>query len=148
MQNGVRRLHHRPQLGLLRRVDRLQDFRSADDVAGVLHLGNQDGVRGRTRSRQDVGGSPRRFERVRPDDDLAPAIAALLDDRADFLPGFDLGVGRDRVLKIEDQGVGRQRSRFLQCTVVGAGHIENAASGTDRGHAGCLVVRRRCCDAK
>ena len=56
--------------------------------------------------------APRRVRPVDPDDDLAAAETALAHGRDDLCARRDLRVGRDRILKIEDQRVGGQRRRL------------------------------------
>ncbi len=65
--------------------------------------------RGRAGRRREVVLAPGRVEGVDADHDLAGAVAALSNGRADLLAGRRLGVGRDRVLEIEDQRIGGQR---------------------------------------
>ena len=44
------------------------------------------------------------------------------------LAGLDLGVGRDGVLEVEDQRVGRQALGLLERPLVGAGHVQHRAA--------------------
>ena len=53
---------------------------------------------------------------------------------ADLFAGERLGVGRHRILQIEDQRVGGKRARLFQCAGVRARHIEHAAARADGGH--------------
>ena len=98
---------------------------------GALDLGDQDGVGAGARRRGEIRMAPGRRQPVHPDDRLARAVAPCLDRRADLLARARLGIGRDRVLEVEDQGIGRQAPRLLERPRVGAGHVQHAATGTD-----------------
>ena len=65
-------------------------------------------------------------------DHFARAVAARLHGGADLLARRGLGVGRDRVLEVEDQRVGGKRLGLLERAGVGAGHVEHAAARADR----------------
>ena len=62
----------------------------------------------------------------------APKPPAV-DRVRDLLARRRLGVGRDRILEVEDDGVGRQRARLLDRAGVRSRHVEHAAARTD-GH--------------
>ena len=58
---------------------------------------------------------------------------AGLDRLADLPARALLGLGRDRILQIEDHGIDRQRARLLDGAGVGSRHVEHAAARSD-GH--------------
>src|SRR5262245_1365953 len=76
---------------------------------------------------------PGGVEAVDADYDLARAEAARLDGVGDLLAGGGLGVGRHRILEVEDDGVGRQGTRLLDRAGVRSRHVKDAAARTD-GH--------------
>ena len=82
----------------------------------------------------EVGLAPGRLGSVHADDDLAVAIAAGLHGGADLLARDLLGVGRDRVLEVENQAVGRQLLGLVERALVGARHVEDAAAKAEIGH--------------
>ena len=77
-----------------------------------------------------VVGMPGRIDAVDPDEHLARAEAAGLDRVGDLLARGFLGVGRDRILEVEDDAVGGERFRLLQGAGIGARHIKQAAART------------------
>src|SRR5262249_58549380 len=49
----------------------------------------------------------------------------------DLRPCRRLGVGRDRILEVEDHAIGRRRLRLLQRARVGTRHVQHAAAWAD-----------------
>ena len=89
---------------------------------------------------------PWRVDAVDADKHLAIAEAAGLDRVGDLPAGLLLGVGRDRVLEIEDHAVDREGLGLLQRAGVGARHVEHAAAWTKTNtlqHLGRLLHRQR-----
>ncbi len=67
--------------------------------------------------------------------DLAAAITALLERGEHLGASRLLGIGRDRVLEIEDQPVGGQGAGLVERARVGSRHIENGTTRANgRGH--------------
>jgi hypothetical protein len=95
------------------------------------HLGQEDDVGAGRRERLQVLGAPGRVEAVEPHHHLARAEAALAHRLRHLAAGDLLGVGRHRVLEVEDHDVGGQRAGLFQRAGVGAGHVEDGAAGTD-----------------
>src|SRR6195256_4367780 len=98
------------------------------DLRGALDLRHQDRIGARGGDGLDVSGTPFRRQPVATDGDLALAVGLVLRSQRDIGAGGFLGVGSDGVLEVEDQRVGRQAPRLLECARVGARHIKNAAA--------------------
>src|SRR5204862_3351025 len=81
--------------------------------------------------RLDGGLAPRRAASVAADGDLALAVGLAPGGGHDVGAGGLLGVGRDGVLEVEDQRIGRQAARLLERTGIGARHVEDAAARTN-----------------
>src|SRR5262249_39676881 len=64
------------------------------------------------------------------DENLAAAEAAGAHRLAHLPARIRFRVGRDRVLEIEDQRIGRERPRLLDRPRVRSGHVEHAAART------------------
>jgi len=95
------------------------------------NLRDEDGVGCGFRGGNEVGRAPDGLERVGPDDELAPSIAPFLDHRAHPLARLNLDLGRNRILQIENERVGRQRLCLLEGAVIGSRHVEDAAARTN-----------------
>ena len=80
---------------------------------------------------------PQEVAAVDADHHLARAEAAGLDRLDRQLAGFGLGLGRHRVLQVEDHHVARQGLGLLDGAGVGSRHIEGATAGTVGGHRDC-----------
>ncbi len=106
------------------------------DHRGAFDLGNQDSIGSGSRDHRDIGGTPRCLEAVHADDELASAIAALLERRGNLLAGRGLRVGRYRILEIENKPIGRERTRLLDRAGIGARHIKHTPAWPR-----CLVHR-------
>jgi len=100
------------------------------------HFRHDDGVRRGVRGGGQIVGMPRRVDAVDADHHLAMTETAGLHRVAHLLARRLLGVGRDRVLEVEDDAVDGQRLGFLQRAGIRARHIEYAAARTD-GHCNC-----------
>ena len=72
-------------------------------------------------------------EPVDPDGHLPAAVAAG-SSLAHLVAGLRLGVGGDGVLEVENEGVGGQAG-LLQRPLVGAGHVEDRAAGSEAASA-------------
>ncbi len=108
------------------------------DLLRIANLGNHDAVRHGLGGGREVVGVPGRVDGVNADEHLARTEAAGLDRVRHLLAGGLLGVGRDRILEIEDDAVGGKRLGLLQRTGIGARHIEHAAAGAN-GHGSVSV---------
>ncbi len=138
VEDGVRRLHHRPDAGRVRRAVLAHHSGGQHDRPRSVDLGQENGVRPGRGGGDKVLRAPWRMRPIDPDDHLAPAEIA--PDRPDHLrPSLHLGVGRNRILEIEDQRVGGQRRRLGQGLGVGAGHIEDAATRVNE-HDNLLAI--------
>ena len=104
------------------------------DCGRAFDLGHQDGVGARPRDGRNVGLAPRGAESIAANDNLALAVGLALRRQYDVRARGLLGVRRDRILEVEDQGVGRQGPCLLQRARVGARHIEHTAARTNGGH--------------
>ena len=82
----------------------------SSSVLGARDLRHQDGVGRGVRGGGEIVGMPGRVDAVDADEHLARAEAAGLDRVGDLLARGFLGVGRDRILEVEDDAVGRQAS--------------------------------------
>ena len=81
----------------------------------------------------DIVAKPRRVERIQPDDHLAMPESPGAHGLCHLDARIRLGVGRDRVLEIENDAIDRQRFRFVDRAGVRARHVEHAAARAD-GH--------------
>ena len=142
VEDGHRRFHHRPHAGGLRAAHAGMDLRHVHDVAGPRHLRHQDGIGVRLRRHLQVLHAPGRVEAVDADHQFAPAIAPGLHGGRHLGAGLRLGIGRHRILEVEDQRIGVERLGLLERALIGAGHVENAASGS-QGHGTSVD----CCSA-
>ena len=102
-------------------------------VATLADLRHQDRVRPGVRGGVQIVGMPGRVEAVDADEHLAGAEAAGLHRVDDLLARLLLGLGRDRVLEIEDHAVDRQGARLFDGAGVRSRHVEHAAARTE-GH--------------
>ena len=107
---------------------RVDDFRHQDGVGRGVGGGGE------------IVGMPGRVDAVDADEHLALAEAAGLDRVDNLLARRFLGVGRDRILKIENDAVGGKRLGLLQRAGIGARHVQHAAARTD-GHAANSIGR-------
>ena len=128
LENRHRRLHHRPEPGLLRRAGVAERARRQHDPAGTVDLGEQNCIRrGGDRGFQ-VRLAPRRVSAVHAHDHFAGPEAAFAHCLHDLCPRRDLGVRRDRILEIEDDRVRGQLARLCERLRIGTGHIEHATT--------------------
>ena len=79
----------------------------------------------------DVGEPLLGVEAVDADHDLAGTEAAGLDRRPHLLARVALGLGRDRVLEVQDDRIDRQGAGLFDGAVVASRHIESAAARTE-----------------
>ncbi len=128
VQDGVRRLHHRPEAGPVGRAGFAQRPGGGHDRPGTVDLGQEDRVGSGGGGGGEVLVSPWRMRPVDADDDLAAAEAALARRLGDLTARRDLLVGGDRILEIEDQRVDGQGRGLGQGLGVGAGHVEDASA--------------------
>ena len=136
IENRKRRLDHRPDTCLLIGSQVEQPLADLLKLTGQRNFRHHDAVRRGLRRRRQIVGKPRRVEAVDADEHLAGAEAASLHRRRDLRARIRLGVGRHRVLQIEDHAVGRQCARLLDGAGIRARHVEHAAAGADGdGHA-------------
>src|SRR5262245_53442154 len=70
---------------------------------------------------------PWRVDAVDPDEDFAGTEAARLDGVDDLLACCLLGIGSNRILKVENHAIGRQRPGFIQGPRIGSRHVQDAA---------------------
>jgi hypothetical protein len=84
----------------------------SSSVSTWTDLRHQDAVRPGVGGGVEIISVPRRLDAVDPDEHLAPAEAAGLHRVGDLLAGLLLGLGRHRILEIEDHAVGRQGAAF------------------------------------
>jgi hypothetical protein len=124
VEHAERRLHHAHDVHVVRRVGPDHLHLEVMDHGRALDLGQQDGVGAAAGDGREVLVAPGRIERVDAHDQFALAVAAGLDGRDHLLARQRLGVGRDGVLEVEDQRIGRQAARLLERARVGAGHVE------------------------
>ena len=110
---ACRRLDHRPDPGLQIGLHVEQALADPFELRHLRDLRDQDGVRPGMRRGIEIVGMPRRVDAVDPDEHLARAEAAGLHRLDDLMARLLLGLGRDRVLEIEDHAVDRQRARLL-----------------------------------
>ena len=128
MQHAERRLHHAPEGEARRRAGGDEHrFRLAHRI-GALDLGQEHAIDRHLGRGDEVGVAPGARQRIDAQQRLALAIATLAQRGGDGVARARLGVGRDGILEIEDQRIGRQRARLLQRARVGAGHIEHRAA--------------------
>ncbi len=133
VQHGDGRLDHGPQGRVVGGAALLQALHDGVDGLGRVDLGHDHG-RGAGRGHgPQVVGVPGRADAVDADGHLALAVAAGGGGLAHPVAGLGLGVGGHGVLEVEDEGVGRQRGGLLQRPLVGAGHVQHAAAGPERG---------------
>ena len=77
------------------------------ELVRVADLGHQDGVGPRLTGGGQVVGMPGRVDAVDAHHHLARPEAADLHGVHDLLAGRRLGVGRDHILEVEDDRIGR-----------------------------------------
>ena len=133
VEDRGRRFDHGPDAHLLVGVHAEQALRDQLELLGGRDLRDQDGVGRSGGRRRQVVGKPRRVEAVGADEHLARTEPSGLDGGHHLLARRRLGVGRDRVLQVEDHAVRRKRLGLLQRAGVRPRHIEHAAARTD-GH--------------
>ena len=90
---------------------------------------------------RQVVGVPGRIDAVDANEHLARAETAGLDRGGDLSARRLLGVGRDRILEVENDAVGGKSFRFLQGAGIGARHVKHAAARAN-GHAADSIGRR------
>src|SRR5262245_51313351 len=78
---------------------------------------------------------PWRLDAVDPDEDFAGAEPARLDGVDNLLACRLLGIGSNRILKVEDHAIGRQCPSFFQGPRVGSRHVQEASPRAN-GHYG------------
>ena len=137
VEDRGRRFDHRPDARAMIRMGAEHALRDPLQLLGFGYFRDQDRIRRRRHRGREVVGKPRCVEAIGADEYLARPEPAGLHGRHHLVARRGLGVGRDRVLQIEYDAVGRQRLGLLQCTGVGTRHIEDTAARTD-GHA-CLL---------
>ena len=142
VEDRHRRFHHRPHAGLLRTAHAGMDLRHVHDVAGPCHLGNEDGIRVHLRRHLQVLHPPWRVQPIDADHQFAPAITTGPDGRSHLGARLCLGIGRHRILEVEDERIGGKRPCLFKRPLIGAGHVENAASGS-QGHVNSIGVLQR-----
>ncbi len=131
VEDRNRRLDHRPDLDLVVGAEIHQAIGQVLQRARLRDLGHQDDVRARVVDHVDVGEPMLGVEAVDADRDLARAEAAGLDRRPHLLARVGLGLRRDRILEVQDDGVDRQRAGLFDGAFVGSRHIESAAARTE-----------------
>jgi len=114
-------------------VDVAEPIGDRVEVGDAGNLGNQDAVGLGLAGHTDVIDPPRRIQAVDPDQHLAPAEPAGRDRFADLVAGQRLGVGRDRILEVEDDAIDRQSARLFQCPRVRSRHEQQAAARAGHG---------------
>jgi hypothetical protein len=113
-----------PRADHLERV-RVGDLRDEDRIGRGLYGGIE------------VVDRPGCLEPVDAYEHFARAEPARLDGLDHLIARGLLGLGRHRVLEIEDDAVDRQPARLLDGASIAAGHVEHAAART-HGHAAKL----------
>ena len=122
MQDAARGLDHAPDRQLGRGTGQVQHVQRPPHRVRTLDLGQQDGVGPGAGHRGQVGVAPGRIQPVDPDDQLAPGIGVpVFQRRDDALPPLPLGVGRHRVLQVEDQPIGRKLTALFHGTRIRPG---------------------------
>ena len=141
-QKAQRRFAHGPQGKVGGRAGRVQCPRQRVQLGRAFDLGQQHGVGAGGGEGARVVQSPRRVQRVDARHAFASAVAAGLQGGRHLRARLWLGVGRDRVLQVQDQHVGIQASGLVERAGVGAGHVERGAAGAGRGgmHRGVAGV--------
>src|SRR5262249_37025267 len=92
---------------------------------------HQNDVGCRMCSSVKIIGMPRRVDTVDPDEDFTGAEPARLDSIDDLMARGLLGIRRNRILKIENHAIGRQRPCFIQRPSMGPGHVQHPAPWAD-----------------
>ena len=137
--NGVSHMAHK---GRSAGAPAAFNARQRVQLGRAFDLGQQHGVGAGGGEGARVVQSPRRVQRVDARHAFAPAVAAGLQGGGHLRARLWLGVGRDRVLQVQDQHVGIQASGLVERAGVGAGHVERGAAGAGRGgmHRGVAGV--------
>ena len=128
VQDGKRRLHHRPEPGTFGGGRLAQVLGRHHDVARSGDFRHQDRVGSGLGDRRKVVLAPGCIGAIDPDRDLAVAVVALPHCGDDVVARDRLGVGRNRVFKIENQHVGRQALGLFQRPDIGTRHIKCASA--------------------
>ena len=124
---ALRGLHHRPDAGSVGGAGFPHNAGGVHDRAGPIDLGQQNGVRTGHRGGDQIVGAPRRVRPVDPDHHFFSAEIAF-HRLGGLRPGGELGVRGNGILKVEDEGVGRECRRLGQRLGVGGGHVEDAST--------------------
>ena len=136
---GVSIMHQIDEL-VRRAVGRQHGLRLAHGL-DVLGLRQRIASAPAVGDRHEIGIAPGRVQPVDPDHDLALAVAAGLDRVHHLGARLALGLGRHRILEVEDQHVGRQALRLLERALVGARHIEALRRGRVERNMGWPRIR-------
>ena len=131
VEDRNRRLDHGPDLDLVVGAEVHQAVGKVLQGARLRDLGNENDVRARIVDHVDVGEPMLGVEAVDADRDLPRPEAAGLDRRPHLLARIRLGLGRDRILKVHDDGIGRQRAGLFDGAFVVSRHIESATARTE-----------------
>ena len=131
-QESARRLDHRPDRKVRCRPGFVECSDKRKHVGGGLDLRGEHRVRAAAGNGRHVGAAPRRGQRIDTHDELTRAVATLPDRRDNLFPREILRIRGDRVLEIEDQPIGRQRARLVECACIGARHVEHRPARTQR----------------
>ena len=142
IEDRERRLDHGPEPGALRRrrdcagAGRPRRESRRDDTFGTrIASGAAAAAAARSASPQGVSSA------VDADHHFPRAVAARLHGGADLLARLRLGIGRDRVLEVEDHRVGRQASWPSPAR----GRWSRACRGRcDAGESAVMLVSSRC----
>ena len=133
VQHGHRGLEHGPQRGAGRRIGGLEPGHELEHLGGGVHLGHQHGGGAGGGRSGEIVGMPLRADAVDTDDEFLGPVLTGAHRGAHTVAGLGLGVGGHGILEIEDERVGGDALCFLEGTLVGAGHVEHRATGTQVG---------------
>ncbi len=123
VEDGERRLDHRPQCRTLRQG------RGPREVCQACNLGHQDGVCPRLPRHGEIVLDPGRLQPVDADDGAAAPETAGFHGRGNEVSGLGFLLRGNGVFEIEDERVGRQRPGFFQDARLVAGHVEHGTEG-------------------
>ena len=121
-----------------RRPSLAQFARHAHHRARAVDLWQQDRIGAGRRGGGQILLAPGRIDSVDANNHFPAAKSALAHGGRDLLARRRLGLGRNRVFKVEDDRIRRKAARLGDGARIGPGHVEDAAART-RNHD-CLQI--------